>query len=429
MPTAANIAAGSAGTTTQGTPPAPAASTGAGTWQAPDEDLGAWSSVSQDIVGPAQQQTGMDEKAVYDSWVAAGRPRGAAARAWKASVLSPANQVGTGTGGNGVVTADPSQVEAVRRQAGLPGNPNSANSTVSLAPTGPTPVEQAIQGIRDAGAAGRGDLVSALGQAQVAGMPQAGQQNQLIQQLIAASNGQGPSAAEALFHKALGQEINAQAATAAGVRGGNAAAAARNAGLAGIQAMDQSRDTLSALRAQEQANARGLLGTTLEQSRAGDVERTANVANIAQQIRGGDVATATAVADAVKANATLEQMKKEAATSTALSLLQTDIGVQGANVNALLQKAGLANTWGLGQGQMAIQTQQLHDQREQAARAQLMQLLGMGLNAGGAIAGFALPGGGAAAGAGSQAFANGLQTGAPVSGGSSNPANDSYWGI
>jgi hypothetical protein len=270
----------------------------------------------------------------------------------------------------------------VRRAAGLPGNPRDANSTVSLAPTGPDPVQQAITDLQNSGAAGRQLQMDALTGMQTAGEQEHGQQQGLITQLQGLASGQTMGAAEMLFRRALGQQIAAQQASAAGIRGGSAAAACRNAGLLGNQTMSESRDTASALRMQEQAQAQGLLGTTLAQSRAGDIDRAANIADISAQVRGMDSATAAQVAGLVQANAVLEEQKRQAATGTALSLLQTDLGTQQANLDALLKKAGLGVQYDLGQGQLENERVQLRNERERAQQEFWAQMMGSILGAG-----------------------------------------------
>jgi hypothetical protein len=406
----------------QGTTPAPSAGPVNASWQAPDDDLGAWGSVSSDI-GGVLKNLGLSEEQGYNQWVAAGRPRGAAARAWKASLTSPAAtelpQVAAPEAGTG-------STEMVRRAAGLPGNPRDANSTVSLAPTGPDPVQQAITDLQNSGAAGRQLQMDALTGMQTAGEQEAQQQQGLISQLQGLASGQTMGAAEMLFRRALGQQIAAQQASAAGIRGGSAAAASRNAGLLGNQTMSESRDTASALRMQEQAQAQGLLGTTLAQSRAGDVDRAANIADISAQVRGMDSATAAQVAGLVQANAVLEEQKRQAATGTALSLLQTDLNAQSTNLQALLQKAGLSAQYDLGQGNLELGRDQLRAQKEQATQQFWAQMVGNVL--GGASAfGSAMIGAPKAPGA--QASAAGFSNGFGTNTNPSNPASDAYWGI
>jgi hypothetical protein len=101
------------------------------------------------------------------------------------------------------------------------------------------------------------------------------------------------------------------------------------------------------------------------------------------------VATAAAgsqaqIAGLTQAAAALEESKRNAASGTALALLQLDTGVQGQNVEALLQKAGLGNQYTLGQGQLGLGYAQLKQQKEQQDRqfwSGLMQtVLGGGLN-------------------------------------------------
>jgi hypothetical protein len=325
----------------------------------------------------------------------AGRPRGASNNKWMQGVTAPANAVNTDPGGNAHVTVDPAMAEEVRRAAGLGGT--GADGVAQL-DRGRGQVDAALatlqgdkQGILDAGERGRGDLVASLEAAKLAGNDQLAGQQDLIAQLQAQARGEGPSAALALYKLALGRNIDAQASLAAGVRGGNAAAAARNAGIQGEGMMRESAGTAAAIRAQEQQAAQGLLGNTLAQTREGSRAQAATVADIAAQIRGQDVGVATAaagsqaqIAGLTQAAAALEESKRNAASGTALALLQLDTGVQGQNVEALLQKAGLGNQYTLGQGQLGLGYAQLKQQKEQQDRqfwSGLMQtVLGGGLN-------------------------------------------------
>lgn len=113
---------------------------------------------------------------------------------------------------------------------------------------------------------------------QMGGASQAGysnfRQNQagLIAQLEAMARGEGPSAAAIQMRDAMDKATAAQASAAAGAggRGVNAGQATRLAmnNTAAIQSQ-AARDT-SVLRAQEQANAIGMLGQTIAQGRGAD---------------------------------------------------------------------------------------------------------------------------------------------------------------
>ena len=355
--------------------PSGAGNTQGGTWQPPDEDLNSWASVSSDIGGQLQN-LGMSPQDAYNSWVAAGRPRGAAARSWKASLQSPQNELKDLP----PVSPNGQMVEEVRQQAGL----NHGTGANDVATTSqPDPVQQALEALRGAGAASAQQQQQALGQAQVAGDQNAAQQQDLITMLRQAASGGGPSAAEALFQLALGKNIAAQQGAAAGVRGGNAAAAARNAGIAGSQMMDQSRNTAAALRAGEQATAQQTLGSVLGQARAGDIQKAATVADIASQVRGQDVGQAAQVAGLTQAAAALDQAKQQAAAGTALSLLQLDTGAQQQTIADLLAKAGLDANYTLGSQGLELQRDQIRAQKEAADRQFLMQLMGTIFNTAG----------------------------------------------
>lgn len=99
-----------------------------------------------------------------------------------------------------------------------------------------------------------------------------GNRASLIAQLEARARGEAPSAAALQMRDAMDRASAAQASAAAGAggRGVNAGAAYRNAAdnVAAIQ-MQGARDT-STLRAQEQANAEGMLGSVINQGVASD---------------------------------------------------------------------------------------------------------------------------------------------------------------
>lgn len=110
-----------------------------------------------------------------------------------------------------------------------------------------------------------------------------GNQAGLISQLEAMARGQGPSAATIQMREAMDRAAGSQASAMAGAggRGVNAGAAFRNASnnTAAIQAQG-ARDTAT-IRAQEQANAMGLLGQTINQGRGAD--ESTNQFNATQQ--------------------------------------------------------------------------------------------------------------------------------------------------
>lgn len=102
----------------------------------------------------------------------------------------------------------------------------------------------------------------------------------------ASANGTGPSAAENLAKSQLDSNIRSQAALAATARGGNVAAAMRQAAQSGTQQSLQSASTLNALRAQEQLNAQGVLtqganNLTAAQGQVGNQQQNL------QNMRGG----------------------------------------------------------------------------------------------------------------------------------------------
>lgn len=99
-------------------------------------------------------------------------------------------------------------------------------------------------------------------------------QNQagLIAQLEAMARGDGPSAAALQMREGMDKATAAQtsAATGAGGRGVNSGAALRNATNNSAAIMSQGNRDMGTLRAQEQANAVGMLGQVIGQGRSAD---------------------------------------------------------------------------------------------------------------------------------------------------------------
>lgn len=89
----------------------------------------------------------------------------------------------------------------------------------------------------------------------------------LIQQLQAASQGQGPNPAQNMLNQATTQNVNNQAALAASVRGANAnpGLIASQAARAGSQAQQQAAGQAATLGAQQQIAARDQLGQAINQ--------------------------------------------------------------------------------------------------------------------------------------------------------------------
>lgn len=86
--------------------------------------------------------------------------------------------------------------------------------------------------------------------------------NSLAQMLINQANGQGPNLANAILQQATGQNVANQASLMAGQRGAatNAGLVARNAGVLGAQAQQQSAGQASINNMQQQINAQNQLG-------------------------------------------------------------------------------------------------------------------------------------------------------------------------
>lgn len=132
-------------------------------------------------------------------------------------------------------------------------------------------------------------LQQGLGMAQAAGQGRNQRQAGLESLLMAGAVGNGPSAAQAQFQGNLDQIIAAQRSASAGVRGGSAAAASRNAGVAGVQAGLQAQTQATQLRAQEQQAAQQALGNVLAQGRQQDLARAGQFNDVLGGVRGQDI--------------------------------------------------------------------------------------------------------------------------------------------
>jgi hypothetical protein len=184
--------------------------------------------------------------------------------------------------------------------------------------------------------------------------------------------GRGPSAAEALAKSQLDANIRSQSALAATARGGNIAAAMRQAANSGTQQSLQSAQTLNALRAQEQLNAQGLLTTgannlTSAQGRLGD-QGAALGTTRAQLVQAGGGAQAGVAAQAANSLANMNAASQQAKSKYAEYLMNLYQISSGNNVSYSGQgvQAGIAN------------------------QNTGTQLVGAGLNSGGALAAGAL---------------------------------------
>lgn len=376
------------------------------------------------IAGQAQA-LGITMEQAYQSYNAAGRPRGTDSERWQESLTNPANAPALNAPGALQVTPDAALMDKLKRDAGIGRDPNAV--------AGLDPTAQAIQDFRTSGDQARAEQMAGLQGLKTAGTPAAEAQAALIAQLQQAARGGGPSAAQALFQLALGRSVGAINAGAAGVRGGNAAAASRNAGLAGGQMLREGVGQAAALRAQEQQAAQALLGGTTAQARQGDLARAAAVSDVAAQIRGMDVGQAQTLVGLTMAQQQLQQAKQQAATNTALSLLQFDAGTQQQGIQNQLARAGLSAGVTQGNEQLRFGRDQLRQQREQADRDFWAGIIGSVLQGGSAaLTGMiGAPGPAAAAavaGAGTLSGNNGLQApGTYIP--STNPASDSYWGL
>ncbi len=108
-------------------------------------------------------------------------------------------------------------------------------------------------------------------------------QNFLNNQLMAQTQGQGPSLAQGQFQQNLDQSIAAQQALAASARGGNIAGAQRQAAMNTGNLNLQGAQQAAQLRQQEQLNAQGLLSQTAGTQRSQDIGLATSQAGLTQQ--------------------------------------------------------------------------------------------------------------------------------------------------
>lgn len=163
------------------------------------------------------------------------------------------------------------------------------------------------------------------------------------------AEGRGPSAAENLAKAQLDANIRSQSAMAATARGGNIAAAMRQAANSGTQQSLQSAATIAAQRAQEQLNAQGLLTTgannlTGAQGRLGD-QGAGLASSRAQLIQGGQAAQANVAGQTSNDLANMNAQKQQAAAKYAEYLMNLYQISSGNNVAYSGQgvQAGIAN--------------------------------------------------------------------------------------
>lgn len=241
----------------------------------------------------------------------------------------------------------------------------------------------AAKGITDAGNTSRFDAVNGLAQArgQLSGINgQIGRANSTLDAsardmrgLRDAANGRVQSAAEIQQRAALDASARQQVAAAATARGGNIAAAQRNASLAANAGNLAGMQQLGALRAQEQAGAR----TTLAGANAAQIAGATGVAGAA--VGAGNVAngiTTTAngiyssdVDRAAKAAGALGDTSKIAAAN-----FGTGAGVATSGLGAL---GGASSTYANGQANAVSAEQKQKDMYAQWLNNQIA--LGMGM--------------------------------------------------
>lgn len=283
--------------------------------------------------------------------------------------------------------------------------------------------QAATAGVRgEAMRMGGADLASSASQ-----VNQLGQYGQDINLLRRSAVGQGPSAAQAMAKSQLDSNIRAQASMAAGARGGNLAAAQRQASLAGSSMMMQSANQMSALRAQEQLTAQAQLAAAQGQhaqaqgmARGQDLQRAMqNVqgAGIAAQAAQQQTAAQAGLTGAQQAQYGLGLQQQQLGLGAYQQGLGNQLGLMGLQANvaggaSAGAQAGASNAIDLykiaqgvyqgevdrNQSQMRYE-QQMAQQRQAAQDAQTAAIMGMGFGlAGPLLQGAFGPAGGAAAG-------------------------------
>lgn len=161
--------------------------------------------------------------------------------------------------------------------------------------------------------------------------------------------GRGPSAAENLAKAQLDANIRSQSAMAATARGGNIAAAMRQASNSGTQQSLQSANTLNALRAQEQLNAQGLLTTGANALTGAQGSLGGQAAGLAtgraQLIQSGASAQANVAGQTANDLANMNAAKQQAKSKYAEYLMNLYQISSGNNVSYSGQgvQAGIAN--------------------------------------------------------------------------------------
>lgn len=230
------------------------------------------------------------------------------------------------------------------------------------------------------------------------GIQQTTQDNNIIRN---SALGNGPSAAQILAKQQLDQSIQAQASQAAQARGGNVAAGMRAAANAGSQMQLQGAQQMSALRAQEQLNAQGLLvqgnnavtagqnaltgantalGGQVAQARGQDIGQAVSSATAANDIAKTATANFGVGSDLAKAGLAGQTQLSSQYGNQMLAQEQMKSNAQ-QNYADWLQKqysiaSGIAPQYAGIQGQMAIANQQTQQQQDAANKSLLGGLIG-----------------------------------------------------
>lgn len=138
---------------------------------------------------------------------------------------------------------------------------------------------------REAEQAGRTQLSPAerIAAANAADSDFRGDQRTLVEQLLAASRGDGPSLAGDTLKRATQQNLQNQLAMMAANRGQNVGQGMRQIGEMGSQMGQQAAQDAATIRLQEQIQARNMLGNVLQGARGQDLGLNQFNANLAQQ--------------------------------------------------------------------------------------------------------------------------------------------------
>lgn len=195
------------------------------------------------------------------------------------------------------------------------------------------------------------------------------QQMNLAQMLGASAAGQGPSAADAQLRQATDRNMSQALALALGARGGDQAAALKQAGMQRALIGQDAGLQSAQLRAQEQQAAQQALGAVLAQGRGADIGLATDQAGLTQAANQANLGAA------LQGQGLNDQRQ--------LALLSGLLGLDQSNYQSGIQQGQFA-------GGLYNQAQGAANNVALQNNAQNIQLAGAGLNAGGALLGGAI---------------------------------------